>query len=99
MGKTVSLIQCCGAETICFGSSSGSDFQKVSAPALAWPGAGAETSKTGSIFGSGQRFRLVAASEHCSDPDRLMRIRIKPKISPRIEIQASPNQDYSVFNY
>jgi hypothetical protein len=28
-------MQCCGAETICFGSSSGFDFQKVSAPALA----------------------------------------------------------------
>ncbi len=25
--------QCCGAETICFGSSSGFDFQKVSTPA------------------------------------------------------------------
>jgi hypothetical protein len=26
--------QCCGAETICFGSSSGSNFQKVTAPEL-----------------------------------------------------------------
>jgi hypothetical protein len=29
------LWQCCGAETIFFGSSSGSGFQKVSAPASA----------------------------------------------------------------
>jgi hypothetical protein len=27
--------QCCGAETICFGSSSGSDFKKIYAPAPA----------------------------------------------------------------
>ncbi len=30
-----SFHQCCGAETICFRSGSGSDFQKVSAPASA----------------------------------------------------------------
>jgi hypothetical protein len=65
------ITQCCGAETIIFGSSSGSDCQKVSAPTPATllhyfsltrsrepeP----KINDTGSSYGSGKKFRHIAA--------------------------------------